>query len=150
MNHCLSPLSLLRFFAHGDLEFLCKVTLGSQDRPYDFWLPGYFPLFALTVIFEMPIYVSYLRWRGEGFRRSLDFVVFANLLTHPLVTYGFPNLALRMEWNLAQSTLAKEIFAPLAEALLLKWMTKLNWLEAALLALLANLFSWWLGTAFFA
>jgi hypothetical protein len=142
----LGPSALFDFFTHRSSDFACKIGLLSSDEVTVHSLSLYFYIFFMTCALEAPFYISYLMFRKLGLLRSTQILILCNLATHPLVTFGFPWLAQSFNWNTAQSSLAKEIFAPLVESLLIRRLGKLGWTESFALGVAANLFSWWVGT----
>jgi hypothetical protein len=102
------------------------------------WLVG----FGLTLLFEVPIVAWLLGDVILPLRRRLPIAVFANLLTHPLVWFFFPQLPLGLAPRLAVS----ELWAFGAEAAFY-WVvaTPITLRRASLVSLAANLTSFGFG-----
>jgi hypothetical protein len=118
--------------------------LGGADGAPDF-TPGYFVLFGATLLLEAPWYVPWITLRGRGLKRGFEVLFFANLATHPAITFIFPPLAVALGWNVLTSLVAKEAFAFVVETAVIRFLAKLSWRESVALSFCANLFSWWLG-----
>ncbi len=113
------------------------------------WLVG----FGLTLLFEVPIVAWLLADTILPLRRRLALAAFANLLTHPLVWFFFPQLPLRPASHLALS----ELWAFGAEAAFYCVVaTPITFGRASFVSLAANLtsfgFGWvittWFGSLF--
>ncbi len=106
--------------------------------------------FLLTLAIEAPLVLAVLR-REPGApelptRRALLGIFFANLATHPLVWFGFPQLGISPNVDLAIS----EVFAPVAEAAFFATMFDgVTLRRAGLAAVAANLTSFGLGLLLF-
>lgn len=113
-------------------------AFGLMPMNWYAWLIG----FGLTVSFEAPLVVWLLKDALPSARRRLAFAVFANLLTHPLVWFFFPQLPL----NYAARLLGSECWAFAGEALFY-WtvVSPLSFTRASLISLFANLTSFGLG-----
>lgn len=73
-----------------------------QGQPgWHFWFIG----FALTVVLEAPWILAGLRACEANRARRWLALLFANLLTHPLVWYLFPSMPLARRWSLTSSEL---------------------------------------------
>ena len=102
------------------------------------WLVG----FGLTLLFEVPIVIWLLADTVPRLPRRLAIAVFANLLTHPLVWFFFPQLPLNGVLRLVLS----EFWAFAGEALFYWTMAPpLGFGRATLVSLAANLTSFGLG-----
>ena len=145
-SSCLSPWTILEYFLKHDIAFECKVILSSVEMVNVHSLSAYLPIFIWTVILETPFYLAYLKWRGESLKFALLFILLANTATHPVVTFIIPRIFHGLGYSQWTGMVLKESFAPVVEGLILKRMTRLNWGEATGLALVTNLFSWWMGT----
>jgi len=80
---------------------------------------GWFAAFVLTLVVEVPIAVLLLRRAEPDLRRLVLLVVFANLVSHPLVWYVVPQLVLV---GTPSYTLVAEAWAIAVEALFY-WVT---------------------------
>lgn len=98
--------------------------------------------FLLTVAIELPVVVALLRVAEPSLRRRAALGVFAQLLSHPLVWFVFPQLPMAPEASLALSELwalgSECVFYAVA-------LPRLRPARALLLALLANGASFGLG-----
>jgi hypothetical protein len=104
----------------------------------------WFFVFALTLAVETPIAWLLLRRLEPVQWRLLLKIFFANLATHPLVWYAFPQLPLGRRWTLAMA----ELFAVVAEAFFyLAVIPKLRLWRALGISLLLNLASFGAGLA---
>ena len=102
---------------------------------WHFW----FIAFALTIILEAPWIIAGLRAFEPSRTRRVLALLFANLVTHPLVWYLFPSLPLPRRYSLMGS----EVWAFAAEWLFYAcYVHRLTCLRAALLSFGAN------GTSF--
>lgn len=97
----------------------------------------YLYTFAQTNFLELPFYYLVLRRRVD-FRTCLLVVTFGNLLTHPLVFFGF----LGSSRSYFASTLSAEVFAPVVEAIVIALATRASWKQAFGASLLSNFISW--------
>ena len=68
-----------------------------------------------------------------------------NIATHPIVSWFFPWLMNTLQRPTSNYILLSELFAPLAEAILLRYVFKLSWRLSLLASIFANIFSWWAG-----
>lgn len=102
------------------------------------WLVG----FALTLVFEVPLVAWLLADSVPTLRRRLAIAVFANLLTHPLVWFFFPQLPLAPTSRLASS----EVWAFVAESVFY-WVaaSPISLGRASLMSLAANMTSFGFG-----
>jgi hypothetical protein len=138
---CYTPWTLGKFFLFAQgLPVDCVGALQS---------PAYFPatsvqhyllLLGWTCFLELPFYL--LALRSKKFVWPL---LACNVLTHPCVYFLFPALAGKVGANYGQTLFASELFAIVAEALLLAWVWKVSPSRALVCSVLANLFSWWVG-----
>ena len=100
----------------------------------------YILLFASTYCLELLIY-GILLFQLFSKKQILALCLFLNVITHPLVCYGFPRWFSKYEWILA------ELFAWIVEALLLlvisRWVVykKMSWTKAFSTSLAANALS---------
>lgn len=97
---------------------------------------SWFAAFLLTLAIEQPVAGGLLRRCAPGsFGRLLLLVVFANLATHPLVWYVFPELPLPPALALALA----ELWALLGEAVFYRLvLPALSWPRALVTSLAAN------------
>jgi hypothetical protein len=77
-----------------------------------FWVGEWLRMFALTLATELAVTVPLLRAVESSRRRRIVVVTIANLVTHPLVWFLFPGLALGRSARFSLS----EAWAVLAEA----------------------------------
>ncbi len=126
---CDHSYSVFGYFWRGDCA---EVFAGAPLNPQiGFWTYLFF--FGLTCLFEWPWYRKPARVLG------------LNLLTHPLVVWGWPALIRNLGGGYGAYVLAAEAFAPVVEAWALHRIWKVPVFRAAGLALGANLFSWLVG-----
>jgi len=142
---CLSPPVIFEFLLGPSVDFQCKILLASGDSFVALSLMQYLPVFLWTCILEAPFYLICLRLKKTSWQRSFAILFFANLATHPLVTFAFPLLAEKWQLPMVYSALLKETFAPVVETLVIKKFSRLSWLGSIALSFAANLFSWWVG-----
>ncbi len=111
-----------------------------QGQPgWHFWFIG----FALTLTLEAPWILAGLRRSEASLSRRVLALLFANLLTHPLVWYLFPALPLGRRYSLIGS----EIWAFAGEWLFYaSHVQRLNRQRAAVLSLAANTTSFLIGS----
>ena len=103
---------------------------------WHFWFMG----FALTVVLEAPWILAGLAASESNRTRRVLALLFANLLTHPLVWYLFPSMPLSRNLSLA----ASELWAYAGEWIFYAtFVERLTVRRAAWLSLAAN------GTSFF-
>ena len=100
--------------------------------------------FTLTLLSETPVVLAFLS-ASEPVRWRLAFLVlYANLATHPLVWFAFPQvLQLPGRWWLGPA----EAYAVLAEAAFYQALLRPGWRRAAAASLCANGASFVLGLA---
>ena len=98
--------------------------------------------FAMTLTFEVPLVVWLLASTVPSMRQRLAIAVFANLLTHPLVWFFFPQLPVGYLLRLTLS----EFWAFAGEAVFY-WtlVAPIRFWHACLLSLAANLTSFGFG-----
>lgn len=109
--------------------------------PVDAWLRA----FLLTLAVELPIVLALLRGRQPGSPRLAALLVFANLATHLVVWFVFPQL---LYTSTAEYLAVAESWAVLAEAVFLWLVVRgLSPLRAAAAALVANAASFLVGLA---
>lgn len=102
------------------------------------WLIG----FGLTLAIELPIVFPLLRKADRHWTRRLTAAVAANLLTHPLVWFFFPQIPLGSSQTLAIS----ELWAFGAEACFYGYfVANLGWQRATVASALANATSFGIG-----
>jgi len=98
--------------------------------------------FGLTLSFEVPLVAWLLRDSSPSLRHRLAIAVFANLLTHPLVWFFFPQLPL----NYMPRLVLSECWAFAGEAVFYWSMcSRLNLIRASQISLAANLTSFGFG-----
>ncbi len=102
-------------------------------------------LFGSTCFLEAPIYLLGMKIQKMGWAQCFLAIFVLNLASHPLVIFGFPELASRMGWSYGTNTLVAEAFALLIESLLLQFVWKISWPLAWGMGISANIFSWWAG-----
>jgi hypothetical protein len=144
-SSCLTPPQVLAFVFHGDMAFLCKVMLMSSESIPSMTLLSYLVIFGWTCALEAPWYLFGLRHLRVSWPRSIFILLFANLATHPLVTFVFPRISQALGLTLGWGIFAEEIFAPVVEAIVIRKIAKISWPWAILISIAANLFSWWVG-----
>jgi hypothetical protein len=146
---CLSPPEIASFFLNRTQSLACIQELGTVVALS--WLPLslYWGYLLSTLLIELPFYLSFGLWYGQGATRALKLLVLANLATHPLVCYFFPALAAVLGWRFSTGYLVSEIFALVAEALVIRWYLLTPWWSCVALSVAANLTSWWLGAVAF-
>ncbi len=107
-----------------------------QGQPgWHFWLIG----FGLTLALEAPGVIVGLRGCEPNRARRVLALVFANLMTHPLVWYLFPSMPMARRVSL----LGSELWAFGAESLFYaSYVGRIGYARATLLSLAAN------GTSF--
>lgn len=108
-------------------------------------LLDYLSLFSLTYALETPIYFLGLR-KYSKLRQILFISLVLNLATHPIVCFLFPVLADILRMNYDQYLILAEVFAPLVEFLLLRFVFKFSMQRSLLVAVAANLVSWLIGS----
>jgi len=142
---CVSPLSLwLSFTSSPSLRLACQVILEGTTEATHMPFQQYLVFFMLTCLMEGPIYWWATPHILSPLRRI--FVIFwVNIATHPVVTWVFPLLFSRLHRPNRETILTSELFAPVIEALMLKFQFKLPWHRALLASGVANLLSWWGG-----
>lgn len=105
---------------------------------WHFWLIG----FALTLAIEAPWVLSLLKAHEPRCSHRLAALLFANLLTHPLVWFFFPTLPVPHSWALA----ASELWAFAGEWWFYGMFVRgLSPKQAGTVSFAANLSSWSLG-----
>ncbi len=118
----------------------------------------YLLTFLQSNFIEIPFYCvahALIERRPENFKwirlaRSACTTTFANLITHPIVFFGFLGSGSTTGLTWLQGILAAEIFAVVAEAFLhrasfSRAFTTRQWLIVTCGAVIANLASWELG-----
>ena len=149
MVECVAPPAVAEFLLGLErLSVDCQLILEGAVEVNTFSLFSYLGLFFLTCVIEGPIYWLGTR-RQLPLTRILFLIFFVNLLTHPLVTWVFPLLAIQIHASYGSYVIFSEIFAPLIEALALHFQFRLSWKRSFLVSIAANLGSWWLGPFIF-
>jgi hypothetical protein len=102
--------------------------------------------FLLTLAIEVPLLVLLTRASRTDLGRRLLLAVFANLATHPVVWYVFPDLPIDFVWSL----LLSEAWATATEAVFYRVVLDgLGWTRATLVSLAANGASFGAGLAWY-
>jgi hypothetical protein len=105
----------------------------------------YLLVFLLTCLLESPFYFFLLKSYKPFYRQPLLALFIANLSTHPMVCFGIPALVAHYGGSYGVSNSIGEVFAPTLEALLLWRVWKVPAAQAIAGAIVANVFSWWVG-----
>ena len=137
-----SPIGLLQ----GITPENASLESGSYFAGKLGWSPDYFLVFMKTCLLEFPFYA--LAFRKLSWPKILLVTATGNILTHPIVFFVLPAIFQRY----LVAALVAEVFAAGFEALFAVWvMRALRFpnsvaLQAAALVILANLFSWEVGS----
>lgn len=144
LQQCVTPPLIWQFFS-GDsgISLACQSLLMFPTEATRMGVWTYLGVFVLTCVLETPFYFYGLT--GLPARRRGLAIFALNLATHPLVTWGWPFLFAKLGRSYGELVLASEIFAPLVEMLILHFAFHQSWRRSALVAIAANLFSWWVG-----
>jgi hypothetical protein len=126
---CEHSYSVFAYFLRGQ----CEEVFAAPPLDPGIGFPVYLLFLALTCLFEWPWYRKPAR------------VLVLNLLTHPLVVWGWPGLIRSLGGGYGAYVLAAESFAPVVEAWALHRIFGVPRLRAVVVALGANLFSWLVG-----
>lgn len=102
------------------------------------------PFFA-TVLLEAPVYFFFTRTLKMSIYKKLGCLFVLNVATHPMVYFIIPYFVYLMNGNYGQTVILGELFAPIIESLLLYRWTQFSFWKCSIIAILANLFSWWIG-----
>lgn len=109
-----------------------------------YWAPPsfsqYLSLFALTCLFELPIYFLALKRLGK--LKAILLILGVNLLTHPAVVYLSPLIGTKYFVEYRNLVLIAEILVPLIEALAIIVFMRNKKALAFTAAITANIFSW--------
>jgi hypothetical protein len=140
-----SPTGFLSSALHGGLpaEIWDLPTANYFRGPSGLSL-DYATVFTKTCFLEAPFYTYCLR--KENFLKTVQLILTANFLTHPIVFFVFPLLFS----HYVPAALSAEVFAAGAEMIFIGlWIYKsygarAGWISAFII-LLANLFSWEVG-----
>jgi hypothetical protein len=140
-----SPIGFLQSWMKGGLpaEYLELPTANYFRGPSGLSL-DYATVFFKTCFLESPFY--FWCFRSKNFFRSLQILLTANFLTHPLIFFVFPLLFSRY----VPAALWAELFAATVEMLFIGYLvSRARGLKAGTIAgliiVLANLFSWEVG-----
>lgn len=91
------------------------------------------------MVLEAPVY--FLMLKNRPWRERIAFWISANLVSYPAVFFIFPHL----DWARWACELGAEIWAPLSEVAVGRFiLPKFSWRDV-LTVICANLFSWGLG-----
>lgn len=144
---CYTPLGVVGYFFSPDkLSLMCKINLSSVGGELaQVTFASYLVVFLTTNLLEAPFYYLAFHKNPNAWRKAPLALIGANLATHPTIYFIFPTLAAKFQMTYVAMLLACEIFAPLVETVLLNRVAKIEIKKAAVLMLIANLFSWWLG-----
>lgn len=126
----------------------CVTYLLEIPSPPSLSVEQYGLLFGLTLALEAPVY-HWVSKRTKSYLGSWSLagrVFLLNLLTHPLVCFGFPSFAQKAQIPYGVSLALSELFAVLLEALVLNCVWHIKMGRALFAAFVANITSWWLGT----
>ena len=150
MNHCSTPLSLIAaliepLINEPILSEKCDNLLHSVVLPTKLNLGAYMLAFACTCLLEAPFYFYLLK--KESRRKRIFLLISANLLTHPVIYFLLPTLL--SHWRTTQLSYLgiAEVFAPIIEAAYLSKMCAIKFKKSLAWMILANLTSWWVGSA---
>lgn len=163
-NMCVTPWGLFYHILIGyDGENICFNYLNSTVVIDPVGALTYIKYFLTTLFLEFPIYYWLLRnqtlilsknlgqrlpqsfLRFNQLRKIIVTSILINLATHPIVFFVFPYMSGKGDWTFTTYLLVAEVFAPIVEAVILKFLFKLPVQKAAMAAILANLFSWTVG-----
>ncbi len=126
---CEHSFSVFSYFLTGS----CAESYSVAPLDPDLGLWAYLFFFALTCLFEWPVYRSLLR------------TLLLNLLTHPFVVLLLPGIMRRRGIDYGTYLLTAEALAPALEAAAIALVFRIRAPRAVGLALLANLGSWLVG-----
>lgn len=144
-SFCAGPLGVAAFavgFAWQCAETLLEPIAVDPVGPFE-----YLKFFAMTLALELPMYHRLLPLMS--FKRKAAAALVVNVATHPLIFFVFPLLLKSLGGTYFQYLVAAEVFAPVAEALVLWKAFGVGFKRAGTAALIANLFSWGIGALLF-
>lgn len=141
---CVAPWNLIYHLIVGYADG--HVCAGQLEEPM--WsgavpLLFYLKYFFATVALEASFYFLFIK--GISWRHKIIAVFVLNFATHPVIFFVFPEMAARLEWSYAHYLTAAELFAPMVEALLLRYFFQQGTRRAILTGFGANLLSWSIG-----
>ncbi len=144
MSSCLDPITLVKVLSYSpDVSEKCEFILNSVTQLTQTNFSQYIFVFLSTCLLELLFYFWVLK-KYSYLSRLLGLGI-ANLATHPIVYFLLPWLFSKQAIEWKYYLLTAEIFAPIAEAIILSVFFKIGWGRSILLMLAANLFSWGLG-----
>ncbi len=146
-EYCYSPLGLARYyFFYNSQNTICQEALEYlSSAPDSVSLKSYLMTFGMTCLLESPFYFFANFRKVKWIKKGMSSVLLCNLSTHPAIYFLFPLIGGKLFLQYSHVLLAAEIFAPVAEALLLTWIWKIHWRWSLFWMVSANLFSWWVG-----
>ncbi len=145
MDICFYPATLFMYaLRHSGVQTLCTDILQRFAFAGHYSLATYLVYFAVTYALELPAYWFFLR-NDFSFLKIARLTLVVNILTHPIVFWIFPRIALMQQWNTLTYLLAAEFFAFAVEAAALVWLYNVKAPQAIAGALIANIVSWQLG-----
>jgi hypothetical protein len=140
-THCVSPPEIIAYFA-GSMDCIRTLSqIPADDYPR---LSEYLPAYGFTVLLEFPFYFWVLRKKGRFLSAAIA-TFGVNLATHPAVWYFWPQLFSKHGLNYGILVSFVELLVPIIEAGLLTLYFKTSFIRTYAIAVLANLFSWWVG-----
>lgn len=123
----------------------CAWLFSRIPLPTEFQLLAYLKIFTGNLLIELPFYFLAL-YRFLSWKKIILVLLLANLLTHPIVYFGFPYLMSKWAVSYGVMLIYAEALAVLIEIIFCLWFVKqkISFIIPFFI-LFANLFSWNLG-----
>ena len=152
-SSCYSPLSvfaeLTALYTQPD-STLCSTLLNAPISELSPVTPSeYLTTLGLTLSLELVFFLIPFIVHQESAKNTLkkgfQSALLCNLISHPIVYFAFPSLALSYEMTYLGMLIRAELFAPLIETLVFLRFWKLNPMISLICIVVANLTSWGIG-----
>ena len=151
ISTCYSPLNiLLELIGHTQEPSLCSSLLHTpMSELTPITLIEYLKTLGLTLFLEFFFFLIPFIFHGytlrEILKKGFQSAFLCNILSHPIIYFIFPALAVTCEMTYIDMLIRAEIFAPLLEAIVFFRIWKLNQPLSLASIVAANLTSWGVG-----
>jgi len=153
-RYCNTPPEIFRFVSDtADLSeeaaLRCNLLLETPVQAVSVPAWQYGRDFGATCVFEAVFFWLLLRGISRfSCGKSLALWFGVNLFSHPLIYFAGPWAASKFGISYGNYVGAAEIFAPLSEIIICCFF-RCRLVPSVMLIVAANLFSWWIGAAFY-
>ncbi len=145
-DHCYTPLALFEMLLSRDtLDTMCIAALRGSYVVTNVSASFYLLVFFTTCLLEAFVYFPAGLQQKIAIKTILAQIFILNLATHPFIFLLVPEIAAKWHVSTQYALLFSEAFAPTVEMLLLILLYRYRIIYALVIAVCANLLSWWLG-----